>query len=978
MPHRTIRAGAIPAPGLILLVALLTTSGPTASASAPRLELETEHFTLIYPERHAYLAPHIADSAERAFSRLAPLFQYTPSEPIVIRTTEYSDYGSAGAMTMPHNVIRLAVEPMELAYETYVFDDRIRDLVGHELVHIIVNDLASDAGLGSALPSKVAPHQDQPLSVFYSLLTSGNRYTPRWHQEGIAVFISTWLGGGYGRTLGSFDEMYFRSLVLDAIPLATPGELEAEDAEVSFLLGTLHYLYGARFVAHLAEIHGVDRVIQWYRSSGPGYVTSFEETFDETLVSSWARFVQAETRFQEANITAVASAPLTEVRPLGREPMGWITQAYVDSSGTSVVFGNHTSHRLTAVNLLELHTGDRTQVGTLPTPSMTGLASTAFDPQRDLLFYTTNNNNFYRDVHVLDVDAKDSRLLFEDARVGQLSVSSTTRELWGVRHGAGRASLVSSPAPYETLRTVVPFAFGDTVQHLAVSPSGDLLAATLHQSTGRQAIVVADVERLKATGRFQYRVISEDGSPEFPSWSPDGKALYWSAYTSGVSNVYRYSATTGRTEALSNTLRGLFRPVYVDRDTLFAFEFGPEGFTPVLIPNRPVDRVPAIQYRGQRALDRNPEMADWALSLGTTRAGEATDSKARDYSSAARLQIDSMMPVVSGFRNQVVLGLNARFTDPLARHDLSFEVGASAFSDQRRLHVRALYEFEKTYRLSFEHNPSSFYDLLNVRSQGSSGTKVGLGHTKRWKLDRPHSVTQTSEVAFHTGVESINDNLVPVATPRFVSFETSLHSKRVRRSIGGVDNESGTEWTTTLNALGLGGSVVGGLHADWNLYRTAGRPHNVFHVQVAGGLATAPPNLALGQFYLGGFGNQLLENQEVKQYREPLRFPGAPIYSLRAGRFAKVMFEHNLPPLRFDGARLGGHHLSHIDAAWFAGGLMLDADPKRIGRNLGVQANLVFEHWSNLESTLSAGVARAWLPGRASWEWFVSLKLLRN
>jgi hypothetical protein len=40
--------------------------------------------------------------------------------------------------------------------------------------------------------------------------------------------------------------------------------------------------------------------------------------------------------------------------------------------------------------------------------------------------------------------------------------------------------------------------------------------------------------------------------------------------------------------------------------------------------------------------------------------------------------------------------------------------------------------------------------------------------------------------------------------------------------------------------------------------------------------------------------------------------------------------------------------------------------------------NLVLEHWSNLESMLSAGVARAWLPSQDSWEWFVSLKLLRN
>ena len=46
--------------------------------------------------------------------------------------------------------------------------------------------------------------------------------------------------------------------------------------------------------------------------------------------------------------------------------------------------------------------------------------------------------------------------------------------------------------------------------------------------------------------------------------------------------------------------------------------------------------------------------------------------------------------------------------------------------------------------------------------------------------------------------------------------------------------------------------------------------------------------------------------------------------------------------------------------------------------DLGAQLNLIFKHWFNLESTLSAGVANAWYEGGSSWEWFVSYKLLRN
>ncbi len=53
---------------------------------------------------------------------------------------------------------------------------------------------------------------------------------------------------------------------------------------------------------------------------------------------------------------------------------------------------------------------------------------------------------------------------------------------------------------------------------------------------------------------------------------------------------------------------------------------------------------------------------------------------------------------------------------------------------------------------------------------------------------------------------------------------------------------------------------MGGLHGDWNWFTTVGRPHNVF--QLAGGFATARADLAVGQSY-GGFGNQIVENEEV-------------------------------------------------------------------------------------------------------------------
>jgi Tol biopolymer transport system component len=88
---------------------------------------------------------------------------------------------------------------------------------------------------------------------------------------------------------------------------------------------------------------------------------------------------------------------------------------------------------------------------------------------------------------------------------------------------------------------------------------------------------------------------------ENPSWSFDEKFIFWNAYTNGVSNIYRMSLDEGTLrkqsiEAISHTLRGLFKPIYISKDSLFAFEFTSDGLIPVFIPNKPAGNLPAIHY----------------------------------------------------------------------------------------------------------------------------------------------------------------------------------------------------------------------------------------------------------------------------------------------------------------------------------------------------------------------------------------------
>src|SRR5690606_5404164 len=104
---------------------------------------ESENFTVLYREGHSSLIPYIIRSAEGSLKILMDLFEYEPSEKIIINTYDVSDYGFGATTTIPQNYIRIEIEPLEPGYENIPYNERLQWLINHELVHIVVNDQAS-------------------------------------------------------------------------------------------------------------------------------------------------------------------------------------------------------------------------------------------------------------------------------------------------------------------------------------------------------------------------------------------------------------------------------------------------------------------------------------------------------------------------------------------------------------------------------------------------------------------------------------------------------------------------------------------------------------------------------------------------------------------------------------------------------------------------------------------------------------------
>ena len=957
-------------------------------------KMESENFTVIYHEAYASLVSYIIQSAESSLKLLMKLFDYKPSEKIIINTYDISDYGFGAATTTPQNYIRLEIEPLEPGYENIPYNERLKWIISHELVHIVVNDQASEIeDISRKIFQKVTPEQIQPISVFYSLLTNISRYTPRWHQEGIAVFLETWMSGGFGRILGNFDEMYFRSMVLDNKKFPSDVELDAISTHKSFLIEVLFYIYGARFAAYLSIKYDAQKLVEWYKISSRDFYSSFKDKFKNIFNVdfniAWNDFIDYEKQFQKKNIERLNTSPTTDIKRLINHPIGSVSEPHYDPYTKSVFFGFHQPKHLASIQKFDLRTHQSNIIETLPTPSQYEVASTAFDYGTGFFFYTTNNNQLYRDVWVLDVKTQETKEIFLDSRIGELTVSPETHELWGVKHSGGKATIIYSPYPYNALEQGMEFPFGDDVQQLAVSPSGKYLAATYLRSNGQQSIILISCDSLKTSNTFSFDYITSSGSPGDASWSLDGNYLYWDAYTNGVSNIYRLTMDghwkDNRPVALSNTLGGLFKPIDIGTGELFALEFTSDGFIPVTIKDKPVEgTLSAIHYLGEEVIKRNPQVYNWYVAPPAGNVALNNKSKEEEYNGLENLKILTFIPVISGFQKQKMIGIFTHIADPLFNHDLTIETGFSPFNENPlgpKFHFKGKYEYKKQYIFGLDYNAPDFYDLFNDRKRGIIGTKIRFGNVHYWVYDSPLKMKQQSEIAYYRDIVYINDNLVRVSEPDFAVAQTTFNSTDLRRTIGSADFEYGNEFTFTLMVFATELEKIeyaGQLYGEWGHFTTFLADHNIFHFKLGAGYHEKNNKMFQARFFFGGFGNRALENVGVKQYRSMFRFPGIPIYTLDSEGFIKLLFEDNLPPLRFANASIGQHYLSHIDFSVYSQALYTESPLGKKWVDLGAQLNFIFKHWFNLESTLSAGIANAWSEGGNSWEWFISYKLLKN
>ena len=241
---------------------------------------------------------------------------YVPEAPLLL-LTDWEDDGNGGATPLPRSLIQIGMAPLNMSYYVNPSGERYRQLFCHEYTHIVMTDKYNrkDLGWRKFFGTKVSVDNTQPITALWSFLSVPRWYAPRWYQEGIACFMETWLGGGVGRSLGGYDEMYFRSIIDGKEPLFSVVGLETEGSTMDFQVGANAYLYGTRFVNYLTKEYGYENLIKFYNRTADSrtfFGSQFKNVYGKSLRKTWNEWKEDERKHQEENLAAIREYPITE------------------------------------------------------------------------------------------------------------------------------------------------------------------------------------------------------------------------------------------------------------------------------------------------------------------------------------------------------------------------------------------------------------------------------------------------------------------------------------------------------------------------------------------------------------------------------------------------------------------------------------------------------------------------------------------
>ena len=928
---------------------------------------------------------------------------YVPEAPLLM-LTDWEDDGNGGATPLPRSMIQIGMAPMSMSYYINPSIERYRQLFCHEYTHIVMTDKYNrrDLGWRKFFGTKVGTDSSQPISALWSYLSVPRWYAPRWYHEGIACFMETWLGGGVGRALGGYDEMYFRSIIHGGEPLFSVVGLETEGSTMDFQVGANAYLYGTRFVNYMVGQYGYENVIRFYNRTADSktfFGNQFKQVFGRPLRQVWNEWKVEEKKHQETNLAAIREYPVTETVPLTKDPLGSVSPFVYDPGTGKAYAAMNAPGDFAHITEIDLNTGRQRKVTDLYGIQLYNPAFVALDRNAQRLIFTFNNAKM-RGLMVYDLQKRKVVKRMKYQRVNNIVYDNASNCLYGLFSNGGTQSIIRYDRNLENPEIIYAFPFGVSVFDMDISHDGKLLTLTKQGDNGEHTLLLFNTEDLaNANYHVEELLTWEDSNLGQFRFSLDDKYLIGSSYYTGVSNLWQINLETREMELLTNTEIGLFAPLEIAPDQLLALEFERDGMRPVTLVRNVIEDANAIELFGQKAYENNQEALE---SVGLLKEplepiefGDVYNNITA-YAPLKEMRFAGAYPTITGFTDKQawnhvtpVLGYRFMFKDPVGLSSIKLDLGVSPWSSndlKNKFHV----DFEWKYyfwTLKAAWNHTDFYDLAGPIRTSRKGYMVSLAYDYTNSLVMPYTKSWGASIATYGDMDALPLYQEIEVDEGITSMQTaSLYGKisRTRATLGAVMREQGYELGISGYTYLAGGKFFPSIDAtaDFGFLVPVGRNTN-FWLRTAAGHSFGDPASAFGNTYFGSFRNNRVDYRNAFQYRLATAMPGATIDAIKAHSYAKATAELNLRPIRLNDFGFLFLYPTWIQCSLFGTGLSTwnPGEARQMYYSAGVQLTTEIVFFNYLKTTLSIGYGHLFAPegfpgGRHGNELMVSLKLL--
>ncbi len=855
----------------------------SAHAGDPYLEwytLETPHFRVHYHGGLEELAQRTGTWAERLHRVLNPELGWDPKEYVHIALTDTSELANGSATPLPYNTIRLFVTAPDDMSALSDYDDWLGMLLTHEYTHILQLDHTEGVSAAfNAIFGKVwVPNTDQP----------------RFITEGLAVVMESAHTTG-GRMRSTQFDMMLRADTLEG-HLARLDQVS--NPAIRWPSENLWYLYGSHFMGWVHDVYGQDvarAISQDYAYSVIPYGINRSirratgRTYEE-LYEGWKGHLRARYEAQASSVRARGLREGKRLTTSGRRTERARVAPACWSKDPKVLFFQDDGHDPGGIYELPL-TPDGQQPAGKPERLVRAFGnSLTFDGNCDVIYDTLAVSerryrlfDLYRQPHGTRGENSSERLT-RGARTREPDVSPDGKSVVFVTNDRGtttlRLAVLDDLGELTRVRTLVPSAPDDQVYTPRFSPDGRYVAYGVWTRGGYR-----DVRLLELASGTVTEVTRDRAIDQQPTFSPDGRWLYFTSDRTGIANVFAYERASGALHQVTNVLGGAYQPevsrngrlLYYTGYTssgfdLFAMELVPERWlqAPAYVDDR-AQPVPLVTRERWPVAPYNPLTTlaprSYSLDLGTGTFGTTLSMSVHGKDVAERHAFFANFSI--DFSRGIPQGGLSYFYDGLPA----------------TLRVDAFHRVvPRTVTASLETMPALEY-LTGV----SSGVTYELPREYEW-----HSLAASYTVEYFEQKLDTERKLDPYAPlpPKLEDGQLGL----VHGGYGYSNVES------TVYATGPERGVSVGLGADYGSAATASDDtfyslllrstgyvplpwarHHVLALGVNGG-AAGGSYPRLGLFYTGGF---------VLRGYEPAQFSGT--------KFALMNAEYRMPLWYTDG-----------------------------------------------------------------------------